>query len=87
MVKALTILEKELPGYINEVKAKNQENAKAMAFSSFIQKVFDIESKDLDFEVPIKSEVMEMRGRIDFWKMLQSLKIMKNYQKQFLPKY
>jgi len=36
-----------------------------MAFSSFIQKVFDIESKDLDFEVPIKSEVMEMRGRID----------------------
>lgn len=65
MVKALSILKQELPNYINEVKSKHSENAKAMAFSSFIQKVFEIESKDLDFEVPIKTEVMELRGRID----------------------
>lgn len=65
MVKILELLEKELPNYIDEVKSKHSENAKANAFSSFIQKVFDIESKDLDFEVPIKTEVMELRGRID----------------------
>lgn len=65
MVKALTILEEILPEYIDEVKNKHQENAKAMAFSSFIQKVFDVESKDLDFEVPVKSEAYHLRGRID----------------------
>ncbi len=64
-MKVLELLEEELPKYIEEVKLKHSENAKAVAFSSFIQKVFDIESKDLDFEVPIKTEVLEMRGRID----------------------
>lgn len=65
MVKVLELLEKELPKYIHEIKSKHSENAKAIAFSSFIQKVFDVESIDLDFEVPIKTEVMELRGRID----------------------
>jgi len=40
VVKALTILEEELPKYIHEVKSKHQENAKAVAFTSFVQKVF-----------------------------------------------
>lgn len=65
MTKVLEILEKELPDYIHDVKSKHQENAKASAFSSFMQKVFDVESKDLDFEKSIKTEVMQMRGRID----------------------
>lgn len=65
MVKALTILEQELPNYITEVKGKHSENAKAIAFTMFIQKVFNVESKDLDFEVPIKTVVMELKGRID----------------------
>jgi len=65
VVKALQILEEELPRYISEVKSKPTENSKAMAFSSFIQKVFDIQSSELDFEVPVKTEMMELRGRID----------------------
>ena len=65
MTKVLDLLEVELPKYIHEVKSKNQENAKAVAFSSFIQKVFQVESKDLDFEVPVKTEVLQLRGRID----------------------
>jgi len=65
VVKALEILREKLPDYIIEVKEKHSENAKAIAFSSFIQKVFQIESKDIDFEVPVRTEVMEMRGRID----------------------
>lgn len=64
-MKVLELLEDELPKYIHEVKSKHQENAKAVAFSSFIQKVFQVESKDLDFEVPVKTEVLELRGRID----------------------
>lgn len=65
MTKVLEILEKELPDYIHDVKSKHQENAKAFAFSSFMQRVFGVESKDLDFEKSIKTEVMQMRGRID----------------------
>jgi len=65
MVKILTVLEDELPHYISEVKTKHSENAKAIAFSSFIQKVFGVESRDLDFEIPVKTQVMELRGRID----------------------
>lgn len=64
-MKVLDLLEEELPNYIHEVKSKHQENAKAFAFSSFIQKVFDVKSEDLDFEKSVKSEVMQMRGRID----------------------
>ena len=65
MTKVLELLEKELPKYIHEVKSKKQENAKAFAFSSFMQRVFDVESKDLDFEKSVKTEVMQMKGRID----------------------
>lgn len=65
MTKVLELLEKELPKYIHEVKSKNQENAKAFAFSSFIQRVFGVESEDLDFEKSVKTEVKQMRGRID----------------------
>lgn len=65
MTKILELLEKELPKYIHEVKSKRQENAKAFAFSSFMQKVFNVESKDLDFEKSVKTEVMQLRGRID----------------------
>jgi hypothetical protein len=65
VVKSLDILEKELSSYLTEIKNKHSENAKAVAFTSFIEKVFDIESRDLDFEVPIKTTVMELKGRID----------------------
>jgi len=59
VTKILELLEKELPKYIHEVKSKRQENAKAFAFSSFMQKVFNVESKDLDFEKSVKTEVMQ----------------------------
>jgi len=65
MLKVLELLEEELPKYIRDVKSKNQENAKAFAFSSFIQRVFGVESEKLDFEKSVKTEVMQMRGRID----------------------
>ena len=65
MTKILELLEEELPKYIHEVKSKQQENAKAFAFSSFMMKVFNVESKDLDFEKSVKTEVMQLRGRID----------------------
>ena len=60
MTKVLELLEVELPKYIHEVKSKNQENAKAFAFSSFIQRVFGIESEDLDFEKSVKTEVIQL---------------------------
>ena len=65
MEQVVAVLEKELPKYIHEVKSKNQENAKAVAFTSFMQRVFGIESQDLDFEKSIKTEVTQMRGRMD----------------------
>lgn len=65
MVHVLSILEQELPKYIEDVRTKHSENAKAFAFSSFIQKVFGIQSEDLDLEVPIKTTVLKLRGRID----------------------
>ncbi|MDE2588764.1 MAG: hypothetical protein KGL95_03765, partial [Patescibacteria group bacterium] len=36
-----------------------------MAFSSFIQKVFGIQPRELDFEVSVDSKVLELKGRID----------------------
>jgi len=65
MEQIVAVLEEELPKYIHEVKSKPQENAKAFAFSSFIQRCFGIESQELDFEKSIKTEAMQMRGRID----------------------
>lgn len=65
MTKILDLLEKELPKYIHEIKSKKNENAKAVAFSFFMQKIFDVESIDLDFEKSVKTKVMQMRGRID----------------------
>ena len=64
-MKEIDFLEEELPKYIHEVKSKNQENAKAFAFSSFMQRCFGIESQELDFEKSIKTKVMQMRGRMD----------------------
>lgn len=65
MVHALAVLESELPKYISNVKSKNQENAKAVVFSSFIQKVFGIQAEELDFEVSVKAAALKLRGRID----------------------
>ncbi len=64
-MKILEKLKNELPKYIYNVKSKNQEIAKAIMFSQFIRDVFDIELKDMDFEVSVKSETMQLRGRID----------------------
>lgn len=59
-------LEKELPNYIHQIKGKSNSEAKVLhEFTSFIQKVFDIEAKDLDFEVAVKSSVKQVKGRID----------------------
>ncbi len=65
MEDPLKILEKELPNYIHDVKKRNSEFSKSMAFSSFIQKVFGIKVEDLDFEVSVNSRVLELKGRID----------------------
>lgn len=65
MVKALTILEEELPNYIAAVKSKPSENSKAMVFLSLIQKVFGVKYEDLYLEVSVKSEAYHLRGRID----------------------
>ena len=49
-------LERELPNYINQIKNRTNTEAKIVhEFTSFIQKVFDIEAKDLDFEKFVKS--------------------------------
>ena len=69
MEQIVAVLEEELPKYIHEVKSKNQENAKAFAFSSFMQRCFGIESQELDFEKSIKTEAMQMRGRISFYEI------------------
>lgn len=61
----LSILADELPKYISEVKDKNSENSKAFAFSSFIQRIFGIESRDLELEKHVKSNLKEMKGRVD----------------------
>jgi hypothetical protein len=59
-------LEEELEGYIHRVKNKNNSEAKILQeFTSFIQKVFGIEAKDLDFEVSVKSHVKQLKGRMD----------------------
>ncbi len=59
-------LEKELPNYINQIKNRTNSEAKVLhEFTSFIQKVFNIEAKDLDFEVSVKSSVKQVRGRMD----------------------
>ena len=65
MVHALSLLYDELPSYIADVKSKASENAKAYAFSSFIQKIFGIQTEDIDLEIPIKSSIMKLVGRID----------------------
>ena len=58
-------LKEKLPEYIKEVKSRNQENAIAFTFSTFIHDVFGVKSMDMDFEKPVKSEVLQVRGRID----------------------
>ena len=64
-LEILKKLEDALPNYIKEVKSKNQEAAKAYTFSTFIHDVFGVQSRDMDFEKPVKSEVLQVRGRID----------------------
>jgi len=61
----LPVLIEELPNYILDVKSKHSENAKAFSFSSFIQKVYGIPTEDLDLEVPVKSTVRKLKGRVD----------------------
>ena len=64
-MKIIEKLDKELKLYKPLVKSKNQENAKAFVFSNFIHNVFDLKLEDMDFEVPVKTEIMQLRGRID----------------------
>lgn len=65
MATGLPVLIEELPNYILDVKSKHSENAKAFSFSSFIQKVYGIPTEDLDLEVPVKSTVRKLKGRVD----------------------
>jgi len=65
VISEISIIKEKLPEYLSTVKSKHSEPSKAYTFISFIQKIFDIESRDLDFEVPVKSKLMELRGRID----------------------
>lgn len=63
-------LDQELPHYISRIKnmgehRNNSEENIVHEFTSFIQKVFNIEAKDLDFEVFVKSNVKQLRGRMD----------------------
>jgi hypothetical protein len=66
MADIFKVLEKELPNYINQIKNRTNSEAKVLhEFTSFIQKVFNIEAKDLDFEVSVKSSVKQVSGRMD----------------------
>jgi hypothetical protein len=59
-------LDQELPNYIDQLKNRTNSEAKVVqTFTSFIQKVFNIEAKDLDFEVSVESSVKQVKGRMD----------------------
>ncbi|MCV0400161.1 MAG: N-6 DNA methylase [Nitrosarchaeum sp.] len=64
-MKILEDIEKELPVYTSTIKDKYSENSKAMYFSSFITKMFNVEPAEIDMEVPTKSFFLGLRGRID----------------------
>ena len=58
-------LEQELPNYLHHIKNKNSEESKKQyCISSLFEKIFDVASEDLDFEVPTKT-VSKLRGRAD----------------------
>ena len=65
MADAFKILETELPDYIHHLKNSNSEDKIVHEFTSFIQKVFGIEAKELDFQVSVKSHVFKVSGRMD----------------------
>lgn len=59
-------LEKELQPYINEIKYKTNTEAKIVhLFTSFIEKVFKIDVKDIGYEDFVKSNIKEVSGRMD----------------------
>ena len=59
-------LEEELEPYIHRIKDRSNTEAKIVhEFTSFIQKVFDVEAKDLDFEKFVKSNIKQVKGRMD----------------------
>jgi hypothetical protein len=64
-LKILEELEQELPVYIEAVKGKNSENSKAVYFSSFITKMFNVKPEEMEYEEPTKSYFLGLRGRID----------------------
>lgn len=86
-------LEKELPGYINQIKNSNSEAKIIHEFTSFIQKVFDISAKEIDFEVSVKSNKRQLKGRIDavfgniILEFKKSLKTNLNTAEEELEKY
>ena len=63
--RAVTILEENLGNYLEQIKHKTSENSKAIYFASFLQKVFDISPDEFDWEKSVKTEVMQLHGRID----------------------
>ena len=65
MTRIIKKIEEKLEDYIKEIKSKNQEAAKSHTFSNFIHDVFNIDSKDMDYEKSVKSEILQVRGRID----------------------
>lgn len=64
MADIFKTLKNELPGYINQIKNSNSEAKIIHEFTSFIQKVFDISTKEIDFEVSVKSSVRQVSGRM-----------------------
>jgi hypothetical protein len=59
-------LEDVLPGYIDRIKNRtNTEDKIVHEFTYLIEKVFDVGPEELDFQAPVKSKVLQVRGRMD----------------------
>jgi len=59
-------LENMLPEYVDRIKNRtNTEDKIVHEFTYLIQKVFDVGPEELDFQTPVKSKVLQVRGRMD----------------------
>jgi hypothetical protein len=66
VVTAYEKLENILPQYIARIKNRtNTEDKIVHEFTYLIQNVFDIGPEELDFQTPVKSKVLQIRGRMD----------------------
>jgi hypothetical protein len=66
MESAYNKLESMLPEYIDRLKNRtNTEDKIVHEFTYLIQKVFDVGPDELDFQTPVKSKVLQVRGRMD----------------------